>query len=59
MIVFNVAVGWLTDALTDIILGVRTGIGVGALAGVNVNVFAGVMTAFKLSMLGLLEVVRC
>ena len=61
MIVFNVAVDWLTDGLTAIILGVRiiSGAFVRVLVDANVNVFAGLMTGFEIAILGPLEVVCC
>ena len=47
------AVDLLTDALTDIRLGLLTNnIGVDVLVDVNVNAFAGVMTAFEFPMPG-------
>ena len=52
IIVSDMAVDLLMDALTDIILSVLTDIGVGELAGVNANVFAGVMSAFDFVMSG-------
>ena len=45
--VSDVAVGLLMDALTDMIRGVPTNIGVGVLMGVNLNLFAVVIAVFK------------
>ena len=45
--------------LTDIILGVLTTIDAAVLVGVNVNVFAGAMTAFAFAMPGPFEEFRC
>ena len=51
IIVSDTAVDLLMAALADIILGVRTEIGVGvSVVDVNVNVFSGVMTAFEFTM---------
>ena len=55
IVVSNVAVGLLMDELTDIILDVRTNIGVNVLI-VNVNAFVIMTTAFEFEILGLLEV---
>ena len=53
IIASKVVVGFLMDALTaGIMRGVRTSIGVDVLIIVNVNAFAGVMTAFEIVMLG-------
>ena len=59
IIVSDVAVDLLMDALTDVTRGVRTNTGVDVLVGVDVNVFAGVMTAFEFAMPGPLEGFRC
>ena len=61
IVVCNAAVGLLMDALTDIRLGLLTNnIGVDVLVDVNVNVSAGVMTAFEFAMPGRpLEEFRC
>ena len=55
VIVSDMAVGLLMEALTGIIRGVRTKIGVGMLMDVNANMFAGVMTTFEFAMPGPLE----
>ena len=59
IVVSEVAVGLLMDALTDMILGVLTSIGVEVLVDVNVNVFAGLMTALECAMPSPLEKFRC
>ena len=55
----NVAVDLLMDALTEIIRGVLTNIGIGVLVDNNLNVFAGVMAAFEFDMPRPIEEVRC
>ena len=51
VIVSKVAVAWLMDALTVIIRGaLLTNIDVDVLMDANVNVFAGLMTAFDFAM---------
>ena len=55
IVVSNVAVDFLIDASTDIILGVRTNIGVDVVA-VNVNAFVIMTTTFGFDISGLLEV---
>lgn len=57
IIVSDVAVGSLMDALAALILGVLTGIGVDVLVGVNVNVPERAITEF--AMPGPLEEFRC
>ena len=47
IVVSNVAVDLLMDALIDIIRDALTNINVDVLVGVNGNVFAGVMTTFE------------
>ena len=59
IIVSNMAVDLLMDALSSIIRGVLTKIAVDVLVDVNVKVFAGVMTAFEFVMSGTLEDFRC
>ena len=61
IVVSNVAVDLLMDALTGIILGLlANNIGVDVLVEVNVNAFAGVITAFDFPMPGRpLEEFRC
>ena len=60
VIVSKVAVAWLMDALTTIIGGaLLTNIDVDVLMDVNVNVFAGLVTAFGFAMPGPLEEFRC
>ena len=59
VIVSDMAVGLLMEALTGIIRGVRTKIGVGMLMDVNANMFAGVMTTFEFVMPDPLEEFRC
>jgi hypothetical protein len=58
IIVSNLTVDLLMDALTDIIRDVLSNIDVDVLADVNVNVFAGVMTAFEFATSGPLEEFR-
>ena len=53
------AVDLLMDALTEIIRGVATNNGVGVLEDVNVNVFAGAMTAFEVVIPSPFEDLRC
>ena len=53
------AVDLLMDVMAAIILGVRTNIGVSMLVDLNVNAFAGVMTAFGFAMPGPPEEFRC
>ena len=50
IIVSNMAVDLLIDALTEIKLGVMTNIDIGVLVDLDVNVFVGVMTAFEFAM---------
>ena len=50
IIVSNVAVDLLMDALTEIKLGVVTNIDIGVLVDVDVKVFAEVMAAFEFAM---------
>ena len=60
IIVSDVAVDLLIDALRDIIRGVLTNIGVvGMLVDVNVNVFAGAITDLAFAMPGPLEEFIC
>ena len=59
IIVSNMAVDLLIDALTDIIRGVLTNIGVGVLEDVNINMFAGVMATFEFVVSCPLEEFRC
>ena len=58
-IMSDVTVNLLIDALADIILRVLTNSDVGVLVDVNINVFAGVMTAFEFAMPGPLEELCC
>ena len=57
--VSEVAVDLLTDAFTGMIFGVLTRIGVEVLVEMNVNVFAGVMTALECVMPSPLEECCC
>ena len=59
IIVFNVAVELLMNAVTDIIRGVLSNIDVDVLVGANVNIFAVSMTAFEFVMSDPLEEFRC
>ena len=59
IIVSNMAVDLLIDALTEIKLGVMTNIDIGVLVDLDVNVFAEVMAAFDFAMPGPLEEFRC
>ena len=59
IIVSNVATDLLECALTGMILGDVTDNGVNVSVDANVNVFAGVMTAFEFAMAGPLEKLRC
>ena len=60
IIVSGMAVDLSMDALTDMVVsGVLTNIGVEVMAGVNVNVCAGVMTAFDFVMTCPFEEFRC
>ena len=59
IIVSNVAVELLMNAVTDIIRGVLSNIDVDVLVGVNVNIFAVSMTAFEFVMSDPLEEFRC
>ena len=59
IIVSGVAVDFLIDALVGIILGVLPGVNVSILGDVNVNVFAGAMTASEFVMQGPLAEFRC
>ena len=59
IIVSDVAVELLIGALTLTMRGVLTNIGADVLMDVNVNVFAGVMTAFRFAMPCPFEDFRC
>ena len=57
--VSGMAVGLFLDALTGMIRGVRTNIGVDMLVDVNANVFAGVTSTFDFVISGPWEEPRC
>ena len=59
IIVSNVAVELLMNAVTDIMRGVLSNIDVDVLGDVNVNIFAVSMTAFEFVMSDPLEEFRC
>ena len=59
IIVSNLAVSLLVDALTNILRGVLPNIDVDVLVDVNVNAFADVIIAFEFAMPGPLEEFRC
>ena len=59
IVLSNMAVDFLVDALTALLCGVLTNIDVGVFVDVNVNVLAGVMTTFEFAMPGPLEGFRC
>ena len=59
IVVSDMEVDVLMDALTDIILGVLTNIGVDLLVDVNVKKLSGVMTVFEFNKSGPLEEFRC
>ena len=59
IIVSNVAVELLMNAVTDIMRGVLSNMDVDMLVDVNVNIFAVSMTAFEFVMSDPLEEFRC
>ena len=59
IVLSNMAVDFLVDALTAFMCGVLTNTDGGVFANVNVNVLAAVMTTFDFAMSGPLEGFRC
>ena len=59
IVLSNMAVDFLVDALTALLCGVLTNIDVGVFVDVNTNVFAGVTAAAEFAVLGPLEELWC